>query len=102
MENGEPTRFRPESIEITPRISTNAAVTSRKLRSSFAPRLVNRYANTKNTGDDFLGRHVAAVVTNKLCGLDIDDLFDFQVVESVLKYNRTIVDDSIDGTYLDY
>lgn len=59
-------------------------------------------SDTKNTSDDFLGRHVAAVVTNKLCGLDIDDLFDFQVVESVLKYNRTIVDDSIDGTYLDY
>jgi CMP-N-acetylneuraminic acid synthetase len=55
----------------------------------------------KNTSEDFLGRSVAAVVTNKLCGLDIDDLFDFQVVESVLKYNRSIVDEYITGTYLD-
>ena len=34
--------------------------------------------------DDFLGRNVGAVVTNKLCGLDIDDEFDFQLVKSIL------------------
>lgn len=59
-------------------------------------------ADQKNTGDDFLGRNVAGIITNKLCGLDIDDLFDFQVVESVLKYNRSIINDYINGAYLDY
>lgn len=56
----------------------------------------------KNTGDDFLGRSVAAVVTNKLCGLDIDDLFDFKLVESVLTYNQDMIDEYIDSSYLRY
>jgi CMP-N,N'-diacetyllegionaminic acid synthase len=56
-------------------------------------------ADKKNTTDDFLGRKVGAVVTNKLCGLDIDDEFDFQIVENVLKYNRAIIDEYIDTSY---
>lgn len=56
----------------------------------------------KNTSDDFLGRNVAAVVTNKLCGLDIDDLFDFNLVESVLKFNAEMIDGYIDSSYLRY
>jgi CMP-N,N'-diacetyllegionaminic acid synthase len=56
-------------------------------------------ADKKNTSDDFLGRKVGAVVTNKLCGLDIDDEFDFQIVENVLKYNRSIIDEYIDTSY---
>lgn len=56
-------------------------------------------ADKKNTTDDFLGRKVGAVITNKLCGLDIDDEFDFQMVENILKYNRTIVDEYIDTSY---
>jgi CMP-N-acetylneuraminic acid synthetase len=56
-------------------------------------------SDKKNTTDDFLGRKVGAVVTNKLCGLDIDDEFDFQIVENVLKYNRAIIDEYIDATY---
>lgn len=59
-------------------------------------------ATEKNTSDDFLGRSVAAVVTNKLCGLDIDDLFDFNLVESVLKYNTDMIDEYIDSSYLRY
>lgn len=56
-------------------------------------------ADQKNTTDDFLGRKVGAVVTNKLCGLDIDDEFDFQIVENVLKYNRALIDEYIDTSY---
>lgn len=56
-------------------------------------------ADQKNTTDDFLGRKVGAVVTNKLCGLDIDDEFDFQLVENVLKYNKAIIDEYIDTSY---
>ncbi|WP_445454318.1 acylneuraminate cytidylyltransferase family protein [Flavobacterium sp. 25HG05S-40] len=56
-------------------------------------------ANQKNTSDDFLGRKVGAVVTNKLCGLDIDDEFDFQIVENVLKHNKNLIDEYIDAAY---
>jgi CMP-N-acetylneuraminic acid synthetase len=56
-------------------------------------------ADLKNTSDDFLGRKVGAVVTNKLCGLDIDDEFDFQIVENILKYNKTLIDEYIDTSY---
>lgn len=56
-------------------------------------------ADAKNTTDDFLGRKVGAVVTNKLCGLDIDDEFDFQIVENVLKHNKTLIDEYIDASY---
>ena len=49
-----------------------------------------RSAN-KNTGDDFLGRKVAAVVTNKLCGLDIDDEMDFKIVESIVLNNQDLI-----------
>ena len=56
-------------------------------------------ADKKNTTDDFLGRKVGAVVTNKLCGLDIDDEFDFQIVENVLKHNRTLINECIDTSY---
>ncbi|MCO5259124.1 MAG: acylneuraminate cytidylyltransferase family protein [Crocinitomicaceae bacterium] len=48
----------------------------------------------KNTSDDFLGRNVAAVVTNKLCGLDIDDEMDFKIVESILINNQTLIDEN--------
>lgn len=56
-------------------------------------------ADKKNTTDDFLGRKVGAVVTNKLCGLDIDDEFDFQLVENVIKHNKELIDEYIDTTY---
>lgn len=52
-----------------------------------------------NTNDDFLGRKVGAVITNKLCGMDIDDEFDFHLVENILKYNKSILDEYIDTSY---
>jgi CMP-N-acetylneuraminic acid synthetase len=42
-------------------------------------------ATGKDASDDFLGRKVAAVVTNKICGLDIDDATDFRIVEAVAR-----------------
>lgn len=59
-------------------------------------------ADATNTGDDFLGRKVASIITNKLCGLDIDDVFDFEIVENILKYNKKLVNANIDATYLDF
>jgi len=35
-------------------------------------------------GDNFLGSNIYAKLTNKLCGLDIDDQFDFDVIESII------------------
>ena len=51
-------------------------------------------SNKENVSDSFLGDKVAGIVTNKLCGLDIDDEFDFKIVESILKHNKTIVDEN--------
>ncbi len=56
-------------------------------------------ADKKNTTDDYLGRKVGAVVTNKLCGLDIDDEFDFQIVENIIKHNKEIINEYIDTSY---
>lgn len=47
--------------------------------------------NPDNISDDFLGRKVYGVPINKICGLDIDDLEDFQIVDSIIKYNKDIV-----------
>jgi len=41
--------------------------------------------NPDNITDDFLGRNIFGVEVNKFCGLDIDDLEDFQVIEAILK-----------------
>lgn len=35
--------------------------------------------------DNFLGDRVGAVIGNKICGMDIDDEFDFSVTESLMK-----------------
>jgi CMP-N,N'-diacetyllegionaminic acid synthase len=48
-------------------------------------------ANNRYTGDDFLGNKVAAVVTNKLCGFDIDDQMDFDIVNSILTNNQSLI-----------
>lgn len=40
-------------------------------------------ADHYDTSDDYLGRRVAGVVTNKICGLDIDDEIDFHIVEAL-------------------
>jgi CMP-N,N'-diacetyllegionaminic acid synthase len=48
----------------------------------------------ENTGVDFLGNNVAAIATNKLCGLDIDDEMDFKIVESILENNKKLIDEN--------
>ncbi|WP_313420154.1 MULTISPECIES: acylneuraminate cytidylyltransferase family protein [Sphingobacterium] len=48
----------------------------------------------KDVGDSFLGNNVAGIITNKLCGLDIDDEMDFKIVESILKYNKDLVNEN--------
>ncbi len=35
--------------------------------------------------DDFLGRNIYAVETDSICGFDIDDKFDFEVVENLIE-----------------
>jgi CMP-N,N'-diacetyllegionaminic acid synthase len=59
-------------------------------------------ADSRIVSDDFLGRKVGAVITNKLCGLDIDDVFDFNIVENILKYNKSLVDEYIDSSYINF
>jgi CMP-N,N'-diacetyllegionaminic acid synthase len=51
-------------------------------------------SDKKDTSDSFLGQNVAAVITNKLCGLDIDDEMDFKIVESILLNNQKIIDEN--------
>ncbi|MEH6305215.1 acylneuraminate cytidylyltransferase family protein [Olivibacter sp. CPCC 100613] len=48
--------------------------------------------NAKSINDDFLGRHVLGLEINKLCGLDIDDAEDFQIIESIIQNNRMLVE----------
>lgn len=42
-------------------------------------------------GRDFLGRNVFAVETNSICGMDIDDAFDFELVRHVLESSPELV-----------
>ena len=42
-------------------------------------------------GDDFLGSKVYAVETSSTCGLDIDDLFDFEIVRNILEHTPELV-----------
>lgn len=41
--------------------------------------------------EDFLGRKIAAVVTSKICGLDIDDAIDFEIVEGLINSKYDLV-----------
>lgn len=51
-------------------------------------------SHDKNISDNFLGDNVAAVITNKLCGLDIDDEMDFKIVESIILHNQKLIDEN--------
>lgn len=51
-----------------------------------------RFDPTK-LNQDFLGRNVYGIEINKLCGLDIDDDEDFQIIESIVKHNNDLVKD---------
>ena len=44
-------------------------------------------------GDRFLGDRVGYEVINKICGLDIDDAFDFNLVELLVKHRRDLVNE---------
>jgi CMP-N-acetylneuraminic acid synthetase len=46
---------------------------------------------TRPVTDDFLGGNIAAVVTSKICGLDIDDAIDFEIVEGILKSKYDLI-----------
>jgi CMP-N-acetylneuraminic acid synthetase len=47
--------------------------------------------NPKNVSSQFLGKNVGAVIVDKICGLDIDDLIDLIMVESLIKYNKNLI-----------
>lgn len=47
--------------------------------------------NPNKIDDDFLGRKVVGVPINKFCGLDIDDEPDFQLIETIIKYNKPLI-----------
>ena len=51
-------------------------------------------SDKKNISDSFLGNRVAAIITNKLCGLDIDDEMDFKIVQSILTNNQQIINEN--------
>lgn len=47
---------------------------------------VFRFKNNELT-DSFLGDKISAVISNKICGLDIDDEFDFNLVKCIVENN---------------
>ena len=48
----------------------------------------------KNISDSFLGDRIAAIITNKLCSLDIDDEMDFEIVQSILTNNQQMINEN--------
>tara|TARA_Y100000034_G_scaffold38300_1_gene47084 strand:- start:3847 stop:4578 length:732 start_codon:yes stop_codon:yes gene_type:complete len=48
-------------------------------------------SNDKNYSNDFLGRKIYAKESNKICGLDIDDNIDFEIVQTLIKYRQDLV-----------
>ena len=44
-----------------------------------------------NHSDQFLGRNIGYVEASKVCSLDIDDSFDFALVEALLQHNYDLV-----------
>jgi CMP-N,N'-diacetyllegionaminic acid synthase len=46
---------------------------------------VFRFKGSK-LGGDFLGRNIYPVVTNSICGIDIDDNFDFEMVKNLIEH----------------
>ena len=44
-------------------------------------------------GDNFLGDNILAIRSNKVCGLDIDDLFDFSLVKSLVENTPELVNE---------
>ena len=46
-----------------------------------------------NLDEDFLGRQVYPIVVDKICGMDIDDQRDFEIVEALIKNAKNLVND---------
>lgn len=44
-----------------------------------------------NINSNFLGDKVGYVKTNKICGLDVDDIIDFYIIELLILYKKEIV-----------
>ncbi len=44
----------------------------------------------RNDGSNFLGNNILGVSVPKVCGLDIDDLEDFQLIETLLKHEEGV------------
>ena len=44
-------------------------------------------------GPDFLGRSIHAVETNPICGLDIDNVFDLEIVRNIIENSRELLDE---------
>ena len=51
-------------------------------------------SNKENISDNFLGNKIAGIITNKLCGLDIDDELDFRIVENLLNNNQKLINEN--------
>ncbi|WP_171393476.1 acylneuraminate cytidylyltransferase family protein [Vibrio mediterranei] len=51
-----------------------------------------RFKN-KEIHEDFLGRNILAIESNKICGLDIDDIVDFHVVKSLVEHSQDLVNE---------
>ena len=51
-------------------------------------------SDKKNISDAFLGNKIAGIITNKLCGLDIDDELDFRIVENILNNNKKLINEN--------
>lgn len=59
-------------------------------------------SSINNVGNNYLGNNIAGVVSNKLCGMDIDDSFDFDLVEGVLLNNKKLINEQINSSYLNF
>tara|TARA_R110000850_G_scaffold158274_3_gene282423 strand:+ start:377 stop:1087 length:711 start_codon:yes stop_codon:yes gene_type:complete len=46
----------------------------------------------ENITDDFLGRNVYGIPVHKICGMDIDDLDDFELIEAVINGNKKLTE----------
>ena len=44
-------------------------------------------------GRDFLGRNIYPVVTNSICGMDIDSNFDFQIVNNLIEHAPELINE---------
>ena len=43
--------------------------------------------------EKFLGDKIAGVITSKVCGLDIDDIIDFEIVECLIKHKAHLINE---------